>query len=225
MNDLRNFFLMLADFEHMRRTQLVSKWCPREVACITRACRSAFKRCHFAQVRFPVPRRISAPALGNRVADAFAERINQRLHGYLMKDIEGIGYPDKALLKLPCLRACALEIKAKTSWDPDNWHRCVLTSCSTKLRRHFKRVTVCHLLATVFFETHCNRAQIRGLRLDFLQPTSIVQARFEASVSQHSLAQGRHPVSMVRAGMGSKRGRRSISPHPINGARKKESTK
>jgi hypothetical protein len=200
-NNLRGFYLMLAGLEGQRTAELVSVWHPSEVVRVTRAFRLAFNRSQFARHWFPVRRSISAPALGNLVAEAFIDRINRHLPRYVINDLTGNGYPDRLLLRLPSLLGCALEIKAASAWNVDNWQRIVLTSASGKLRRHFKRLRgsrVCHLLLTIFFSRQGDHARIYGLRLDFLQPTSCVQTRYEASMSQHMLAKGKHPVRFVR---------------------------
>jgi hypothetical protein len=197
-NDLRGFFLTLAAFEGQRDAQLVSKWRPGEVVHFTRAFRLAFKRSQFMRHWFQIRRGTSAPALGNRVAGIFIERINRHLRRFVIQDLRGNGYPDRLLLRLPSMFGCALEIKAATSWDADNWHRVVLTSASGKLRRHFKQSRVCHLLLTVFFDREGDRGRIREIRLDFLQPGTTVQARFESSLSQHILSRAKHPVRFVR---------------------------
>jgi hypothetical protein len=155
--NLRGFYLTLADLEGQRTAELVSEWRPNEVVRVTRAFRLAFNRSQFARHWFPVRRSLSAPALGNLVAEAFIDRINRHLPRYVIKDLAGNGYPDRLLLRLPSLFGCALEIKAASAWNVDNWHRIVLTSASGKLRRS----RVCHLLLTIFFS---RQGDVRPIR-------------------------------------------------------------
>ena len=89
-------------------------------------------------------------------------------------------------------------MKAKRAWSRDNWHRQVLASCSRKLQLYFPKVPLCHLLMTVLYVKRHNAIRMKGVRLDFLEPSSPVETRLEASVSQHLLAKGKHPVRVVR---------------------------
>lgn len=211
-NDLRDFFLRLAQFEE-RRPQMVAKWPADEVTRITRAFQSAFRACRLARRWFPVPPRISAPALGNRVAAQFADCMNPRLRGLVLQDLPGAGYPDRALLRLPSLDLCAVvEIKAKRAWSRDNWHRQVLTSCSRKLQLYFPKIPLCHLLMTVLYVKRHNAIRMKSIRLDFLEPNSPVETRLEASVSQHLLAKGKHPVRVVRGAPRTKASKGGTAP-------------
>jgi len=196
MNDLRGFFLMLCRYERQRAVELVAPWQPREVSRVTRAFRNAAAKCRFGTLR--IPSRTSPPALGNRVAESFTQSINRRLRGYAIQHLAGNGYPDKSLLKRSSPLSCAMEIKAKGKWDPENWHRCVLASCSRKLRRHFPRAAPCHLLVTVIYHRKFNTVRLKNLRLDFLAPESLVETRLESSVSQYHLSRGKHPYRILR---------------------------
>jgi hypothetical protein len=196
MNDLRNFFVMLCRYERQRAVELVAPWRPREVSRVTRAFRIAAKKCRFGTM--PIPSRTSPPSLGHRVAESFAERLNRWLRGYAIEHLPGNGYPDKALLRRSSPRlSCAMEIKAKSRWDREDWRRCVLTSSSRKLRRHFARKPPCHLLVTLIYNRRGNTVRLRRLRLDFLAPQSAVETRYEASVSQHHLSRGKHPFKVL----------------------------
>jgi hypothetical protein len=65
-----------------------------------------------------------------------------------------------------------------------------LTSASTKLRGF--PAPIHHLLLTILYTEQPGFALMDGLRLDFLEPDSLVSIRLEASVSHQLLAQGGH---------------------------------
>jgi len=194
MNDLKSYFVALSKHEGKPALTLVSRWKPADVDSIT----SAFqKACDRSRIQFDVNPDISAPALGNRVASAFANGVSTSLPRYSLCECPGNGYPDQLLRRRKDGRPFALELKAKTAFRPKDGNRQVLTSASSKLRRHFPAgKPVCHLLATVLYSKlrHGRRSQIAvtGLRLDFLAPSSPVEVRFEASVSQRLLSRSKH---------------------------------
>jgi hypothetical protein len=138
-----------------------------------------------------VERKITDPAMGNRLASFFANKVGERLRNYRIESCSGQGYPDKRLVRMANQRAYALELKAAHSFEPKSNHRVILTCSSSKLRRHFVP-PINHLLVTVFYRKHRNRVWIENLRLDFLEPWTKVRVRLEASVSQHLLAEGKH---------------------------------
>jgi len=194
MNDLRSYFAALSKYEGKPVLNLVSRWKPADVHSIT----SAFqKACDESRIEFDVSSDISAPALGNRVARAFANRVNSSLPRYSVCECPGNGYPDQLLRRRQDGRPFALELKAKTAFRPKDGNRQVLTSASSKLRRYFPVGTpICHLFATILYSkarrARRSRVAITGLRLDFLAPSSPVEVRLEASVSQRLLARSKH---------------------------------
>jgi len=85
----------------------------------------------------------------------------------------------------------AFELKATSDWDPKGTNRIVLTSSSKKLRDpKFFSPPICHLLCTAQYDR--TSAVVNWLRLDFLEPTTEVNVRFEASVNHKILAAGSH---------------------------------
>jgi hypothetical protein len=194
MNDLENFFAVLSKHERKPALNLISQWNPSDVKSITTAFQVA---CDNSRIQFEVESSISAPSLGNKVADQFVKGVSKTLPRYSLCECPGNGYPDQLLRRLKDGCPFAFELKAKTSFDRNDGNRLVLTSASQKLRRHFSPGRpICHVLATVFFEKSRLGKQCRiwivGLRLDFLRPLSPVQVRYEASVSQRLLSRGTH---------------------------------
>ena len=101
----------------------------------------------------------------------------------------GAGYPDQTLVRGET--KIALEIKATGDWNPADSNRRVLTSSSDKLRKSFES-PIHHLLCTVFYSSALPTTRIDAIRLDFLEPSSPVNVRLEASVSHKLLALGLH---------------------------------
>ena len=69
-------------------------------------------------------------------------------------------------------------------------------SSSKKLRRLFS-APIHHLLATVIYDNSEGSCQIKKLRLDFLEPTTEVGVRLEASVNHKILSQGKHNFKVL----------------------------
>ena len=89
-------------------------------------------------------------------------------------------------------------MKATSQWNPADSNRRVLTSSSDKIRNHFCP-QIYHLNCTVMYDiSDSDDARINALRLDFLQPTTTVNVRLEASVSHKILSNGTHPTSTFR---------------------------
>ena len=83
-----------------------------------------------------------------------------------------------------------MEVKATSRWDPTDSNRHVLTSSSEKLRTF--PAPIHHLILTCIYTDSPSFAAIEHLRIDFLEPTSPVSIRLEASVSHRLLAVGAH---------------------------------
>jgi len=199
METLATFFDKLAKYEGMPAIRLAAPWRPGDVQSITKDFSQALRRC---SIDLSVPGATSTPALGNRVADAVADGLDQHLVGYKLRRCVGQGYPDRKLLRVNDNRSFALELKAKTEFNPRDTNRVILTCGSRKLRRSFgTRRPICHLLATVFYAKSRSgrrcRIAISGLRFDFLEPWTPVRKRYEASVNQHMLSKGKHSTRLL----------------------------
>ena len=103
--------------------------------------------------------------------------------------LKGAGYPDQVLSSAAA--RMPMEIKATGDWNPRDSNRRVLTSSSTKLREQFQS-PIFHLLCTVLYAERANAVRVEALRLDFLEPSTAVSVRLEASVSHKLLSQAPH---------------------------------
>jgi len=199
MKDLKKYFAGLSRYERVPGRQMVAEWVRSDIRSVTHAFQLATKR---SRIFFHVDPEISAPSLGNRVANEFVNGVAEILPHYSLAECPGNGYPDRILKRLRDGRRFAFELKAKTGFDPADGHRVVLTSTGKKLRRHFSPDTpICHLLATVFY-SRCQdgsrwRIAVEGLRLDFLSPATPVEVRWEASVSHRLLSRAPHPIRLL----------------------------
>lgn len=192
MNNLVGYFNELTQREGSPTSNLAARWPRDEITCVSRCIRNAFKRCNFAQNPLLLESKTSGPAMGNRLATHFANELGKHLRTFSIRGCAGQGYPDRQLVRQNNGRACALELKATQGFEPKSTHRVILTCSSWKLQRHFV-APIRHLLLTVFYRKRGNRVWIRDFRLDFLEPTTKVNVRLEASVSHHLLANATHP--------------------------------
>ena len=113
-----------------------------------------------------------------------------------MGPCSGAGYPDKTLTERSTRLKMPLEVKATSAWNPSDSNRRVLTSSSKKLRSQF-RTPIYHLLLTVLYSPTSTHATIDAIRLDFLEPTTTVSVRLEASVNHKILSNGPHHKKVI----------------------------
>jgi hypothetical protein len=192
MGDLAAYYRELAEWEEKPVVDLTAPWEKPHIQAIVDYFRVAFRMCNFNATSLAVPENLSNQAVGNRVAEFFVRFINRHLKAHAIDDCSGAGYPDKRLRGLAASSAFVFELKATSEFDPNDSNRIVLTSSAEKLRRHF-RPPINHLLAAICYRQDGTQIRIQNLRLDFLEPTTPVNVRLEASVSQRILARAAHP--------------------------------
>lgn len=133
----------------------------------------------------------SGQSRGNVVADFVSDHLG--CPQLLLEALRGGGYPDRRAVTSDGF-ACAVELKATSDWKDTDTNRRVLTCSSAKLHRAMRDGTLpsppFHLLVTAIFSL-ADQA-IKAVRLDFLEPTSVVNVRLEASTSQALLKRGKH---------------------------------
>ena len=190
MINLEAYFQELATREGKPGKNLVGRWLPREKRRIKQCLRTAFKRCGFEHSFLPVNTGVTSQSLGNKVADFFALNMERHLRGFSIRACKGPGYPDRRLVRVSNEKACALELKSTSNFVPDNNNRIVLTSRGEKLRRFFVP-PVKHLVVTVLCRRRGGRVWLRDHKVHFLQPSTKVYVRLEASVSQRLLEETR----------------------------------
>ena len=191
MSNFYDYYNDLAVWEQNAVVSLIAAWNPTDVENIVGEFRTAFQKCAFATTFLAVPAGTSNQSIGNKVAEFFSNHMNRHLKGFRIEDCSGPGYPDKQLREVGAGRLFICEIKATSHFNPNDSNRIVLTSSSEKLRRKFTP-PLHHLLVTACYVDHNGQLELQNARLDFLEPTTPVNVRLEASVSQRLLAQATH---------------------------------
>ena len=131
---------------------------------------------------------------GNVAANELGNAINYGSNQVSIALMKGAGYPDRVLVLTDPAFKCCFEIKTTSDWNDGDGNRRVLTSSLSKLRKAITSGEVlyppCHLLGTVLYDRASSI--VRDVRLDFLEPDSLVNMRLEASTSHALLAKGIH---------------------------------
>jgi len=174
--------------EGLEPTELVAEWAQVDTDAISAAFRNAFARSRIIENTIPIRQGSTNQSIGNQVADFFVPVINEHLQQYRIDACPGGGYPDKILVEIASRRTFQFELKATSTWDAGDSNRRVLTSSSRKLRQRFPGA-VNHVLATVLYATGAGVSRVQSLRLDFIEPGTLVNIRLEASVSHRLLAE------------------------------------
>lgn len=187
LNDLHGYFTQLSAWEGKPTAVLIASWKPSVHAAITADLRHAFRSSGVMGSPLPVSVGNTNQRVGNRVASAVAKQIGPKLRKFRLETCKGQGYPDMRLSRRRNQCDIALELKATRRFDPRSNSRIVLTSASRKLRKKFRCPTN-HLLLTICYRRNGGRFWVRGVRLDFLEPTTQVHVRLEASLTRKSLA-------------------------------------
>src|SRR5438094_1911663 len=164
--------------EGLEPVQLVAEWSEADTDAISTAFRNAFAASRITEQTIPIRVGSSNQSIGNQVADFFAPVINQRLEQYRIDACPGGGYPDKILVEIASRRTFPFELKATSTWDATDANRRVLTSSSRKLRQRFPGA-VNHVLATMLYATGAGVSRVQSLRLDFIEPGTLVSIRLE----------------------------------------------
>ena len=171
--------------------ELVSAWNADEISSIKIDFIEAIQDGQIKNIPIPISPGSTNQSIGNQVADFFVTIVNKSLRKFLITECPGKGYPDRVLRDGASKKTYPLELKATSSWDSTDSNRRVLTSSSKKLRSNFLP-PICHLLATCCYSDLDSTYRLNAVRFDFIEPTTEVNIRLEASVSHKILADGRH---------------------------------
>lgn len=171
---------------------LIRAWTPQEIAAVEAALRAAVAAS--GVVNSAIPNFVGTnQSKGNKAADHFLAVVTPHLPAQAqIVFANGGGYPDR-IFRLGQVGYC-FEFKATSNWQNGDSNRRVLTGTPTKMRRLVNLGTIgnppAHLICTVLYSEA--NSTVTGVRLDFLDPSSIVNIRLEASTSQRLLAQSPH---------------------------------
>ena len=188
---IADYYLELQRREGLEPIELVAPWDQVMSDSISEAFRAAMEAAGITAQEIPLRAGSSNQSIGNQVADYFVPEINRHLRGFYIDACSGGGYPDKTLREISSGTTFPFELKATSTWDVSDSNRRVLTSSSRKLRQRF-RGAVNHILATLHYVTQDGRSRVRSLRLDYIDPDTLVNIRLEASVSHRSLGAATH---------------------------------
>ncbi len=196
MSNLSSFYKDLLRWEGQQYRQLVHEWPQNLRDTIVLAFVNAVSDSTIKGSVCPIKPDSTNQSIGNQVEKYTVARLNTSLVDFSIIPCSGAGYPDKMLLEKDTSLLLPLEVKATSDWNPKDANRRVLTSSSKKLRDQFSE-PIHHLLLTVLYSQNQNTATIDTIRLDFLEPSTTVNVRFEASVNHKILADGPHYSEMI----------------------------
>lgn len=191
MSNLRNYYQDLLNWEGQPQRVLVREWPNTLRESIEAAFVNAVSKSAVKGSICPLNPGSTNQSIGNQVEKYTMAKLGRTILDFSISLCRGAGYPDQMMIETATNRRIPLEVKATSKWDPNDSNRRVLTSSSNKLRTQFSD-PIYHLLLTVLYSAQENSATINTIRLDFLEPTTMVNVRLEASVNHKILAAGNH---------------------------------
>ena len=189
--NLRDFYHELLQWEGKKFRPLVHEWPPDLRETVRDAFATASKAASLHSSVCQLNEKSTNQSAGNQVEKHCIRKLSGVMEGFTIYDCTGRGYPDKTLDQKGTNLRITLEVKATSDWNENDTNRRVLTSSSKKLRQNFAS-PIHHLLLTVLYARDRDFATIGRIRLDFLEPTTPVNVRLEASVSHKILAKSEH---------------------------------
>ncbi len=198
MSNLSDYYKDLLHWEGQQYSQLVHEW-PKELRdMLVSAFINAVSESSMKGSSCPIIPNSTNQSWGNQVEKYTIKKLNTAISGFSILKCHGNGYPDQILIQQASGCNIPLEVKATRDWNEKDTNRRVLTSSSTKLRVHFS-APIYHLLLTVLYSYQDGEqyATIDTIRLDFLEPSTTVNVRLEASVNHKILSDGSHHSKMI----------------------------
>ena len=192
MSNLQDFYKDLQDLEGQPHREFIHQW-PQELRdIIVAAFVAAVSEASVKGSVCPIKPKSTNQSIGNQVEKYIIPQLDEVLSGFSICKSKGSGYPDQILIQETTDLHMPLEVKTTSNWKKKDANRRVLTSSSEKLRAQFS-TPIYHLLFTVgYSDRDDNSVTVTTIRLDFLEPTTVVNTRFEASVSHKLLTDGIH---------------------------------
>ena len=196
MSNLKDYYKDLLHWEGEEPRQLVHQW-PHDLRnAIEAAFVDAVSTAVLKDSDCPLKPNSTNQSIGNQVEKYTLGKLGRVISGFSICRCQGQGYPDKMLIHQTTGLRIPLEVKATSDWNESDSNRRVLTSSSKKLRAQFS-APIHHLVLTTLYSRNEDSAIINAIRLDFLEPTTTVNVRLEASVSHKILANGPHHSKMI----------------------------
>ncbi|MEK6564905.1 MAG: hypothetical protein AABZ65_07775 [Candidatus Omnitrophota bacterium] len=191
MATLKNYYKDLLVWEEIPHIELVNAWPPKLITKIKSDIRQAVNSGSIIGLRCSLRPHSSNQSIGNQVEDKTLPILSDKMLKFDLGKCSGAGYPDRVLTQKKTRLRIPLEVKATSDWNPNDSNRRVLTSSSEKIRKEFKS-PIHHLLLTVLYHKKGDVVIVEHIRLDFLEPTTSVSVRLEASVNHKILSYGTH---------------------------------
>jgi len=196
MSTLADYYKKLLLWEDQPFVPLVHAWDPSDVKRIACEFQSGIEKSRLKSCPVPITPGSSNQSVGNQVESFFIQLVGRHLPSHFLEKCSGSGYPARVLREGIGGRQFPLEIKATSDWNPSDSNRRVLTSSSDKLRKSFGP-PFRHLLVTLCYEKNALDVFVTHVRFDFLEPTTPVNIRLEASVSHKILSRGDHSSTPI----------------------------
>ena len=196
MSSFERYYQDLLEWEGIPFKPLIAQWADGDARLIADDISQAVDRSDLKSLVVPVRAGSTNQSMGNQVEEFFIATTKALLQHFRIYKCSGQGYPDRQLCERTGQRKFAFELKATSQWNPTDSNRRVLTSSSQKLRDAFT-APINHLLATLCYNEETGGRRILNVRLDFIQPTTEVSVRLEASVNHKILSSGRHPHRLI----------------------------
>lgn len=196
MSTFSDYYKDLLNWENESFKQLIHAWNPTHASSIVADFQSAVAKSDLKSLRIAVVPGSTNQSIGNQVETFFIGEISPHLATYRISKCSGAGYPDQVLQDKQSDQKFVLEIKATSDWNPSDSNRRVLTSSSEKLRKNFTP-PICHLLATICYQYQTSGVHVVSVRLDFIEPSTTVSVRLEASVNHKILSQSVHQSKTI----------------------------
>jgi hypothetical protein len=183
----------LDSLKSKKSKKMIEAWTDSEIRVIGNSFEKATKR---LKLKAPSSTwsKASPQSRGNIMANLVIEELSiSRSFRLKQATTYGAGYPD-SLLENTALGTFIVELKATKAWNEKDGNRRVLLSSTTKLEKILylePNVKAKHLLLTCI---HDDEGMLTELRLDFLNPDTVINTRFEAATN-HKLLSGSVDVS------------------------------
>ena len=193
MANLRDFFRDLLNWEGQQYCELIHSW-PQDLRnSIVLSFENAVSASSVIGSVCFLPAGITNQAVGNEIEKYIVPRLDNGLSDFSISKCRGSGYPDQILIRHTPRLHIPLEMKATSDWNKKDTIRRVLTGSSRKLRTQFSK-PIYHLLLTVIYSKQDGEdsATIDTIRLDFIEPTTTVNVKLEASVNHKILVNDPH---------------------------------
>ena len=196
MPNLADYYADLLSWEGQPPRVLVDPWPSALRTSIENDLVQAVSNAGLNGAHCPIKPGSTNQSVGNQVEAFTVDSLAPHPTAFCLTACRGAGYPDKMLRENATGLIIPLEMKATSDWNPRDSNRRVLTSSSQKLRSQFGS-PIHHLLATVLYSPVQGGVQVDHLRLDFLEPSTTVSVRLEASVNHKILATDGHHTRVI----------------------------